>query len=181
MSDIITCPLPPEGLREGTTPLRLLEDYPVEDDGVVLRAGERFTFIRMAFDDVAFVTDRMDPGVYLVPLRLLAVDIVDATGRTHVDRWITRLRMDVEASAHLYVTSDGPAEQRHIIVRVRYTSDCWPVEGAMGTAVFTARDVPALGDLDPDDKRLLPDGSSMLAALVRKAIVEHLLAQRSTG
>lgn len=162
MSKIISCLVQPGMLRTCSTVVS------TKGIGVVISVGEN-TF--GVFEDQFGTVSQRHASE-------LEMDLTEFTGRAHVDRWIAREVMGVEAAAHLYVTPDGSAGKRHIVVRVRYVTDCWPVGGAMGTAVFTAYDVPALADLDPDDKRLLPDGSSVLAALVRKAIVEHFIAQR---
>lgn len=188
MSDLITCPAP---LR-ANSPAALVQDVYVSAPGygevALLRKGERVTVIEVAdtFARVALRSPTVAPATgsaswltYPVEVSALAVDLTDATGRAHVDRWIIVKRGSRGAAAILYVTPDGAPGQRHIVVRIRYQSDCWPAGGFSGSDVLIARDIPALAELDPDDKRLLPDGSSMLAALVRKVIVEHLLTQRS--
>lgn len=105
-------------------------------------------------------------------LRNLALDLADATGRAHAAWWLAktcnqnwwapgRLRRKVGGTTPKYV--------------LRGQSRGW----------FAKRDAaasyvcPTLADLDPDDPRLLPDGSRLVDALALRRVCCHVAASKS--
>ena len=136
------------------------------------------------------VVDRGQPGVYYspyrpegskgrhfiflthmhragsVPLYALSLRLTSATGRAHANWWLRGGKTGgPDCSVYLGVGEvvyfDGYAECRS------------PEWGGSLLGI-----VPALGGLDPNDPRLLPDGSRYIDALALKLVCEHVEAQR---
>lgn len=161
-TEIITCPAPLDMLRRGS---------PVHHhDGIGVVCYISGGSVGVFNDWLGVVRDRHPT--------MLKMDLTDSTGRDHADRWIARRVLGFDCAAHLKVTPHVSVGQRHIVVRLRWLAEGWPVAFGVGVEVIDTRDIPGLADLD--DERLLPDGSSVLAALVRRALVQHLIAQRAT-
>ena len=150
---------------------------------------------------VAYARDIFPPE--WVSLDDIALDLTDATGRAHLAWWVARYFLSADGpptpGCYMQVTSslwsfDGGAwilallaqPERHMRGH-RLT----PV-GATETFEFPAHgkqrheygvpvgwhwsSVPALATLDPNDPRLLPDGSRLVDALALSMVGRHLLA-----
>lgn len=107
--------------------------------------------------------------------KYLALDLTDATGRAHAAWW-----MAGEVGAAWVLSCDGFRRwELHGGERPRHSlSRAWQGIGAemrrMGMASSDWLDCPALDDLDPNDPRLLPDGSRFVDALALRRVCLHV-------
>ena len=110
----------------------------------------------------------------------VALDLTDATGRAHAAWWLG----GVGASFHL--ACDGHRRwELHGGERPRESAlrawegigpDARRLRGVPPEYGWDAEDVPALAALDPNDPRILPDGSRLVDALALSLVGRHLLA-----
>lgn len=113
-----------------------------------------------------------------VDLDDIALDLTDATGRAHLAWWIGGV------GASLHMACDGHRRwELHGGERPRESvSRAWEGIGAESRRLrgsppmygWDADDMPALDTLDPDDPRLLPDGSRLVDALALSLIARHV-------
>lgn len=105
----------------------------------------------------------------------LALDLTDATGRAHAAWWLAG-----EVGAAWVLSCDGFRRwELHGGERPRHSlSRAWQGVGAemrrMGLASSDWVDCPALDALDPDDPRLLPDGSRWVDAEALRRVCLHV-------
>ena len=103
------------------------------------------------------------------------LDLTDATGRAHAAWWLAG-----EVGAAWVLSCDGFRRwELHGGERPRHSlSRAWQGTGAemrrMGLASSDWVDCPALDALDPDDPRLLPDGSRWVDAEALRRVVLHV-------
>ena len=110
-------------------------------------------------------------------LRDVYLDLTDATGRAHLAWWLAEQTAEPKGAfaALWYGTPDGSMGQRAGIWRLSFRSLSWPMTpSSCGRQVYTARDCPALAALDPDDARLLPDGSRLVDALALSLVARRV-------
>jgi len=96
------------------------------------------------------------------------LDMARAECRDRVARFIHGSRPDKLGVSTREPDSIGVGEMR--IGRMRF-ADGWHDDGA---AYFPGDGVPTLADLDPEDPRLLPDGSRYVDALALMLVCRHL-------
>ena len=99
--------------------------------------------------------------------RWFGLGLTDETGRTHAAWWLADRLYD-----------DGPFVAVAIVPGSRLTAP-YPHFGlstitALGGERWRALDCPALDDLDPEDPRLLPDGSRWVDAEALRLVCLHV-------
>lgn len=120
-------------------------------------------------------------------LSLVSLDLTDATGRAHLAWWmahnVTRHQMRADVPTLAEAPMFGSYALRHsgdfiLAGREHNCQRLWRWRGRQGvvTMVGELPIVPALADLNPDDPRLLPDGSRLVDALALSLVGRHLLA-----
>jgi len=99
------------------------------------------------------------------------LDLRDATGRAHAALWM---------EAHVeYLRGDLMAAAPAVGIKGWSSCTAWGIvavtrqEGAM-SVLFDADDIDALANLDPDDPRLLPDGSRWVDAEALRLVCLHV-------
>jgi hypothetical protein len=105
------------------------------------------------------------------PAEHLLLDLSDATGRAHAEWWL--------AGRALMLGSYAAAQTRWVHERGERE---WSIDAPDDDACLTYspyaadRDVrvPALADLDPDDPRLMPDGSRWVDAEALRRVCLHV-------
>ena len=103
------------------------------------------------------------------------IDLTDATGRAHLAWWVAEKETRVPCVAMWDGTPDGPVGERIGVWRLRYRSRSWPgTPSCTGCGVYTSRLEKYLSTLDPDDPRLLPDGSRLVDALALSLVAQHV-------
>lgn len=160
---------------------RIDRDVPVGARGVVVQvlAGNAFIVAFRWSDDPAAVECEAFAEVGYADI---ALDLTDATGRAHAAWWLaarpeiassfyvayrTLLRASLEGKGLNWVDP----EKKHLGVRFSAWSSlsekpCW-------------FHLPALSDLDPDDTRLLLDGSHWVGVEALRRVVLHVAGVRS--
>lgn len=127
------------------------------------------------------------------PSSLVSLDLTDATGRAHLAWWIAR-KIQHANGGHLN-PSEGVRWHRswrgywemhcqradehrrwQEVDFLPWAGDARTSDRNGGPHAVWCRFVPALADLDPNDPRLLPDGSRLVDALALAAVGRHLLA-----
>ncbi len=102
------------------------------------------------------------------------VSLLNATGRAHLAWWLASRVAEIPCTAMWDGTPDG-SEDRVGIWRLRYRSLSWPNHPACtGCHPYTPRLETYLSTLDPDDPRLLPDGSRLVDALALSLVARHV-------
>lgn len=114
----------------------------------------------------------------------IALDLTDATSRAHLAWWIGGV------GASLHMACDGHRRwELHGGEHPRSSvSRAWEGIGAESRRLrgsppmygWDADDVPALDTLDPDDPRLLPDGSRLVDALALSLVARHVAGLEMT-
>jgi hypothetical protein len=145
-------------------------------------------------------------GVRWLPDDHLDLDLAGATGRAHAAWWLASNVSGTTAWATWDGCPDGPAGQRHCWWRLRWWALAWPgrnsghgcevflarevartvaggwrVNKGHGCEVSLAREVPSLAGLDPDDPRLLPDGSRWVDAEALRRVCLHVAGRWPGG
>lgn len=104
-----------------------------------------------SYGTVRIATTAAATGLYDIPPDRLTLDLADPTGRAHAAWWLTE-------HAELWA-----GEREHGVI--------WRRAGGAGPEAIC---VPALADLDPDDPRLLPDGSRWVDVEALRRVVLHV-------
>lgn len=94
-----------------------------------------------------------EPVIWIVPLDWIRLDLTDATGRAHAAWWLGKCHEAAEFPPE-YGQPWWFAHQKGWMLAIDF--DCW--------LYFDSRNTPGLTGLDPDDERLLPDGSRWVNA-----------------
>ena len=121
-------------------------------------------------------------GTHFVGSRSVFLDLSDPTGRAHAAWWLTNA-----AGVSFHLDSDGHRRWSLHGGEFPRRSEDWSWEGigpesrrmrlsASSTPSYgwDAVDCPALDDLNPDDPRLLPDGSRWVDAEALRRVVLHV-------
>jgi len=96
------------------------------------------------------------------PARSVALDLTDATGRAHAAQWLGSQRG----------LSGGMAADLRRSIGSGIVLSVWAP--GWSSAVWTPADVPALAGLDPNDTRMLPDGSRWVDAEALRLVCLHV-------
>lgn len=157
----LTLPGSIPGLLRFGSPVRHASDSP--RIGMVVGTAPTFTRVYWCWSG----TDDDEADVHL--------DLTDATGRAHAAWWLAG-----EPGAAWVLSCDGYRRwELHGGERPRHSlSRAWQGIGAdnrrMGMTSMDWQDCRGLDDLDPDDPRLLPDGSRWVDAEALRRVVLHV-------
>jgi hypothetical protein len=155
-------------LRRGSPVVFYPEDVRGITIGLVSRSGTSRA-------EVAYL-NRGNPAGAPLPLAEVALDLTDATGRAHAAWWLASKMPTGQRPHHspLETTSWVSGSFGWLLTNMREGHRGWR-GSAGGLSVGTMPQVlPALADLDPNDVRLLPDGSRWVDAEALRRVVLHV-------
>jgi hypothetical protein len=98
--------------------------------------------------------------------RDLALDLTDATGRAHLAWWLAGNTVNMRYPSQ----TTGRFEPRTLCPghwQVSTSDNFHPL-------TWSAEHVPSISALDPDDPRLLPDGSRLVDAIALSLVARHV-------